>query len=240
MRFSLFDAFIKEETPTEFIMDKLPKIEVYRIPEVEHFSQRDNVYDPYINCFPTSTSMGINYCLEIKGLDKTVIGCDPKVQIEDYVNQIMIDSSTTKWMKSNFGRSWWGWRYRRQTIAIVNEYIFNLLMNRHGYKANFTTQLSYDQYCATIFKTKLPIIMSGNFSSVSRIKGHICCGVGFNRIGLEELIVHDPYGSALKSYPKGQSLEENSEDGTYVQYSKKFFIKSKNPELMWGLIISKQ
>ncbi len=194
---------------------------------VPYFSQLDNKYEPFTSCFPTTMAMIIQFCLDEKGLDKEAIGCHKNTQLEDYLNELIYDETTTKWMKENqsiIGS--WIWKYNRKTIYVVEAYIFNRLMNNYGFKANYT-EMTYDNYCINIETNKLPIAVGGNFSSVSRVKGHVCCGIGFNRIGLKELIVHDPFGNALKGYPQNQTQEQNNKDGFECAYGLRFFNNGK-------------
>jgi len=204
----------------EFIIDKVPMNQY-------SFTQVDNKYAPYISCFPTSMGMAMTYCLKSIGKSKIDVGCGPDMQIEDYINHLIDDQETQKWIKDNnvkYG-SWmlnyiWKGNAARQ-ILYVETYVFNRLMQEHGFLAEAYTNLQYDQYCEKIEENNCPIVISGNFSSVSRIKGHVTCGIGFNRKNLKELIVHDPYGNALDGYPKTEIK------ATGVRYPVKFFIMDK-------------
>ena len=139
-------------------------------------------------------------------------------------------------MRKKFPASSWVWKYKPRTVMAVEEYVFNRLMNPHGYKGIMTTNLTYEDYCSIILSTKLPIVLSGNFSKISRVKGHIVCGIGYSNFGLEEVVVHDPYGSALKGYPKGQSQEDNDGDGFGVSYATRYFERNKKGH-MYAIVI---
>jgi len=217
---------------------ELKPMEAFKIKGVELYTQFDNKYKRFITCFPTSTSMAINYCLSLKKLNKVAVGCSEKMQLEDYVYQIIYEDETKKHFMNKHGAKWWGWQYKRHTVAAVNEYIFNLLMQKHGFMSGFKTDMTYEHYCSTIATTKLPIVLSGNFKSVSKIGGHIVCGIGFNKIGMKEVIAHDPFGNALDGYPP-LDAETRMEKGFEVTYSTKFFTKDKNGS-MWGLIIERR
>lgn len=208
--------------------------ETFIIENVPYLSQRDNKFEPFISCFPTSSGMAMTYCLNLIGKDKTVIGCSPNNQIEDYINETIYDADTEKWMKANTPRlGQWIWKYKKRTIFAVEEYVFNRLMNKQGFKATFK-QITYDEYCNEIETNKLPIIIGGDFSTICSVGGHMLCGIGFNQTGLKEIIVNDPYGSALVKY-QNTDLEQSTRDGTAVAYPLRFF---KNGQEINSLIIT--
>lgn len=194
------------------------------IPDVGYLSQRDNKYiDPKsntnvasISCFPTSMAMIINYCLTQLGLDKNAIGCSQSVQVEDYINRLLDDSQTTAWMRKNTkSLGSWIWKYKRRTIYALEVYIFNRLMKPLGYEAKAIYNVTYETICHILKQTELPMILGGNFKSVSRVGGHMNCLVGYNGIGLKEFIVNDPYGNAFTNY--------RDQIGNYVTYPVKFY-----------------
>lgn len=204
--------------------------------KVDYFSQRDNKIKPYVSCYPTSVAMAINYCLTLKKLDRTAIGCDIDTQIEDYINELFEDSETKAWIKEN--KKWLGFsdNSTAREFLFIENYMFNRLMNPIGYRSEGRLNVSFLEYCEIMEQTKLPIVLAGNFKSVSRIRGHVVCGVGFNKVGLKEVIVHDPFGSALKGYPKNQSLEQNNKDGSFVHYGTRFFVRNAK-EHMYTIIV---
>jgi hypothetical protein len=205
----------------------------YRIEKAKRFTQRDNIYAPYISCFPTSLGMGIDYCLSTVGLSKTDIGCSEKMQVEDYINQCLDDPTTTTWMRTNTGKIGnWIWNYNRRTIFAVEEYVFNRLMNTVGFKATFLGNLTYDMYCMMMEHNELPIILGGNFAAVSAVGGHMVCGVGFSRLGVPEVIVHDPYGNALKGY-------KNDSDGEFAHYGLRFFLTDNKTGFMNAVVLER-
>jgi hypothetical protein len=213
----------------------------FKLSGVPSFTQVDNKYAPYVSCFPTSVAMAMTYCLKLIKKDKTAVGCSPDISLEDYINMILDDPETLKWYNQNSVKlgSWIAGYFKshqqRQVFA-VEEYVFNRLMIPLGFKAVTNTGLKYEEYCNHIEQIKLPIILSGDFSSVSRIGGHMNTGIGFNKIGLKEVIVNDPYGNALQGYPVKQNPLEMKAEA--VRYPIKFFIKDKNWN-MWGLMLYK-
>lgn len=205
----------------------------FKITSVPYFSQRDNQYDPMVSCFPTSMAMAMTYCLTTKALDKISLGCQQQMQLEDYINEIIYDDKTTAHLKETKSKNWWGWLYKRRTIFEIEEYVFNRLMRPFGFFATVFENMPYDKFCATIAMIQLPIILSGDFRSVSTVKGHIVCAIGFNKIGLEEIIVNDPYGNAYKKYDPTAAKEGNG-----IAYSTRFFKKDAEGN-MTGLLIEK-
>ena len=207
--------------------------------DVAYVSQRDNQYDDgasgNVSCFPTAVSMCIHYCLEQSGLDRTAIGCRAEQQVEDFLNETMDSDEVASWMEETFPKNWWGWGVSSiREIFAVEEYVFNKLLGSRGYAASTTDQLTYEAYKAQI-DSGMPCVLSGNFKSVSRVGGHMCCGIGYG--DLNTIIVHDPFGSALKGYPTGQTQEQNDEDGYGIEYGQKLFMKANNK--MTALIITK-
>jgi len=201
-------------------------METYLIENVNYFTQRDNQYiDPTskrnvasVSCFPTSLAMCIDYCLLNGGYDKSSVGCAEDRQLEDYINSLIDDSETKQWMIENQGRiGLWIWKYTKRTIYAIEAYIFNRLMNNLGYKAEEKYNWTYDTVCHALEQNEMPMVIGGNFSSVSSVGGHMNCLVGYNAIGLKEFIVHDPYGNAMTKY-----VDQN---GSYVRYPAKFYVK---------------
>jgi len=193
-------------------------MESYLIEDVNYFTQRDNKREPYVTCFNTSLAMCIDYCLNQAGLDKASIGCGETTQLEDYLDMLISDNETTQWMIDNQGRiGAWIWKYKRRTIYAIEAYIFNRLMNNLGYKAEEKYNWTYETVCHSLEQNELPMVIGGNFSSVSSVGGHMNCLVGYNAIGLKEFIVHDPYGNAMTKYV--------DQVGSYVRYPTKFYIK---------------
>lgn len=212
----------------------------FKIENVPYSTQRDNYIQPLVSCFPTSVGMAIQYCLQLLDLDKRAIGCDDDTQIEDYLNEIIYDYSTKKWMEKNTGRLGnWIWSYKRRSIFVIEEYVFNRLMNDFGYKATFNSKLTFDEYKDKIEETTLPIILGADFSSISSVKGHIVCGIGYNDLKLEEIICHDPYKNFTNS-KKAYTKDKNGIEylGREAKYPMRFFRKNKAGH-MYSLIIEK-
>jgi len=200
--------------------------EQFKIKDVQYFSQLDNVYAPFVSCYPTSMAMAIDYCLRIEGKDKTDIGCSYDIQLEDYINRITMSDEINQWLKSNVGRlGKWVWKFKPRTIAYVEEYIFNKLMIRHGFRCQFTTRVTFDEYCNIIDEHKLPQVVHGNFSKNTNVNGHIICGTGYIR-STKQIIANDPYGNAETKY-----LDRDGESVDY--YFKDYFIRNKKLQTMW-------
>lgn len=209
--------------------------------KVPCFSQLIGKYKPYVSCFPTSNAMCIKHCLNILNLKKDAIGCKDDIFLEDYVNMLLEEPETLKWIKNNGVKynSWWlnylPKKNQRQ-IHAVEAYIFNTLMNKLGFKAEATT-LNYDSYCSTLEENNLPIIISGDFSSTTggKVSGHMNVGVGYNSLGVQEILCNDPYGNALKGYPVDSNVDNMRAE--YIRYSKKFFVHKDGS--IYGMVISK-
>jgi hypothetical protein len=203
----------------------------FMIQGVDYFSQRDNKFHPSISCFPTSLAMVMSYCLKKEGKDKTAVGCSPEMQLEDYINLLIDEDETTEWMKKNQGfLGSWIWKYNRRTIYAIEEYIFNRLMLPHGYKIKAEYSYPYQTICNILEQTQLPMVIGGNFSSVSSVGGHMNTLIGYNSIGLKEFIVHDPYGNALDKY-------ETLSKGEGIRYPVKFY--QKDGDKIYSLITNK-
>ena len=208
---------------SETISDAVSEIlEKYKIENVPCLTQRDNINKPSTSCFNTSLSMCIQYCLNLLGKDKKDIGCsNESMQLEDYVFEFLNSNETTEWMKKNT-KIWgsWIWNYERRTIFPIETFSFNYLMNPLGFKATFTESKSYDEICDFIKENELPCVIGGDFSSVSSVQGHMNCLIGYNKTGMKEFIVNDPYGNALTGY--------KDINGEGLSYGIKFYIKPGN------------
>ena len=195
----------------------------YLLDKVPYFTQRDNKFEPFVNCFATSNAMAITYCLSLIGKTKVDVGCSADIQLEDHIFEWTKSPQVDEWIKKTFKSNWFGWAYvkvnNKKVLWDVQQYIANQLLNPFGYQAKMNERMTYEDYCTLIVRTKCPILLGGDFRTVSTVQGHICCGVGFNPIGLKEVIVHDPYGNALTGYY--EKLKGNA-----VQYGERFFIKS--------------
>ncbi len=197
--------------------------------EVDYFLQTDNDLFATTSCYSTSMAMAMDYCLDLAGKRKEDIGCPVYSQLEDYLTKIAQSYETRQWIKRNVSKyGSWMLKYKPRTIAYVQEYIFNSMMKQYGYKSKFSTTITYQEYCKHIRDEKLPVVIHGNFKSVSRVKGHIVCGVGY---GDNTLIVHDPYGDAL--YDKYRSHEK----GEFAEYYQYLLTRDWKNKRMWGQLI---
>jgi hypothetical protein len=204
----------------------------FKIENVPYYTQRDNATAPYVSCFPTSVAMAMAYCLQSIGKTKADIGCSDKMQLEDYINQVLDSTELDIWTKSQVKvlGSWILGTPKRQILA-TETYVFNLLMNKLGFTAEAHTDLTYNGVCDWIETNKLPAVISGVFTSVSKVGGHMNCITGFSKIGIHEFIVNDPYGYALSGYTKF-----SPEDSTGVHYGEKFYTKDSKGSL-WVMLI---
>lgn len=190
----------------------------YQIDEVGFLTQTDNIDDPLTSCFNTSNAMSIQYCLSLINKTKKDIGCSGSMQLEDYIYEFINGTETTEYIQQhssvlgNLINS-----PKRRLYFDVECFVFNHLMNPLGFQSKFYTNLSYNQICDYILEHKLPGVIGGNFKSVSSVEGHMNCLLGYNKIGLKEFIVHDPYGNALTKY--------QSKDGKYMHYGTKFYLE---------------
>jgi hypothetical protein len=190
----------------------------YQIDDVKYLTQVDNENVPLTSCFNTSNAMSMNYCLSLIGKTKTDIGCSSSMQLEDYIYEFMNGTETTEYIKehsSTLGNLLTS--EKRRIYFDIECFAFNHLMNPLGFQAKVYTNLSYDQICNYILEHKLPGVIGGNFKSVSTVGGHMNCLLGYNKIGLKEFIVHDPYGNALTGY--------KIRDGKYMHYGTKFYLE---------------
>ena len=179
--------------------------------DVPYFIQTDNNLFASTSCYATCMAMAMSYCLQLKKLDKTDIGCPFYVQLEDYISSIIQSDEIKMWINRNWKRyGSWFLKYKPQTLAAVQEHVFNILMYPHGYKTTFNGWISYEEYCKHIDK-KYPVAIHGMFSSVSNIHGHIVLGIGYDTIHPSKIIVNDPWGNALFDKYKSHTHGENAE-----------------------------
>lgn len=178
--------------------------------DVEYFSQRDNTNLPYYTCYNTSVAMAINYILQKLNLNKTHIGCPEDKQLEDYLFDLISTPDTKKWIKQNVSKYGdWMNEMAPQTIAYVEEYIFNKLMKPYGYTCKFVTNAPFNYICDLIATEQLPQIIHGKYPLENKTLGHISLAVGFD-LEKELFIAHDPYGDFNTGY--------KTTNGAFVKY----------------------
>lgn len=195
----------------------------FLIPNVPAESQRDNVYFPSSSCFNTELSNCMQHCLNLIGKDKTAVGCQLSMQLEDYIYLATEDATTKAWIKANISKlGSWVLNYSPRTVYSIETYVFNRLMNPLGFKATFLESISYDKFCEKLEQTNLPMVIGGNFSSISAVSGHMLTAVGFNCVGMPEIIVNDSWGNGCTRYTDIKPAKE-------VAYSLRFFqVSGKN------------
>jgi hypothetical protein len=177
-----------------------------KILKVRPKTQRDNAIAPGYSCFPTSMGMAAEYFLTLQGKSKLDIGCPDDTQIEDYLDGAL------------------GSAVAREDPATECE-VFNRYMERFGVRARFA-HINY-QDIVRFIDADLPVVLGGNFSTVSRIGGHINCCIGYDT-DRNIVINNDPYGSAYRGYPNDISIEQSLADGTAIEYELKFFHAGTN------------
>jgi hypothetical protein len=220
------DTFETKEVQEEKEMD-------YRLESFPYFTQTDNKLFSSTTCYPTSMAMTIKWCLKIASYSEYEIGCPLSMQLEDYITQITESKETNAWIKRNVSKYGnWMLNYKPRTLAYVEEYVFNKLMNPLGFKARFSANITYKAYCKHLSQKKMPIVLHGDFSTISPVAGHIVCGVGF-RNDDNSVICHDPFGNALLDKYKSH------EDGEYAIYPVSLVMKDKKRNRMWGQIIER-
>lgn len=107
-------------------------------------------------------------------------------------------------------------------MLYIAEYLFNRLMGQHSFSAQADWSISFERMSRSIDKG-FPVVILGNFSSISRVSGHYNTAIGYNGT---EVITHDPYGDALSGYALN--------NGEFRQYSWDFFNKKNGNS--YGLI----
>ena len=185
---------------------------------VSHLRQDDNKITPTVACYPTSMAILMLNCLDYIGADKKIIGCPYDMQLEDFINEHTMSKDTKNWIRKNvsvFGD--WMLQHRPRTIAVVEEMVFNKLMAPLGFTVKFKVN-NVDIFLDEFTKQKFPVVLHGDFRSVSSVEGHICAMEGY--VDPERWIIKDPFGNALTGY--------KNKDGSSVIYPRKFFLKKKN------------
>jgi hypothetical protein len=206
--------------------------EQFKIEGVRRFPQDDNKHDPMVTCFNTSSGMVMDYCLTLIGKDRTAIGCSINNQIEDYIYEAIYDNVTKQWMIVNQGRLGAAiWKWKRGVLFSIEEYVFNRLMNPHGFKATFYECITYERVCELLKTNNLPGIIAGNFSSLSPVGGHMNCLIGYNSVGVYEFITHDPFGNAYKQY--------KDKNGENMHYAARLFQTSPGKNSVNVIITSR-
>jgi hypothetical protein len=185
---------IADTTPTPVSQDF-----VLGDPASYWLSQRDNMFNPSLTCFPTSVAMVITYLLQLTGKTQTDIGVPEGTQIEDYLARNSVRSAMLNWMVVNVGSWTRAYLQRAWTVAKVEQKEFNDLVSALGFAAEVIESPTYEEVVAYVQNEQIPQVLSGNFSRFSRVQGHITCCIGFN-LPNNELIINDPYGYAYDGY----------------------------------------
>ena len=202
------------------------------IDNIPYFTQTDNTLFASTSCYATSMAMAMSFCLSIKNLNKTTVGCPLHAQLEDYISSTIQSDETKLWIQRNWSRYGnWFLKYKPRTLAGVQEHIFNMLMKPYGFKTEFNANISFEDYCNHI-NEGYPIAIHGMFSSVSRVYGHIVLGIGYYKYEKDDnIIVHDPWGNAL--YDKYKSHEK----GEAAEYPHNLLMRNWEERKIWGQMI---
>jgi len=187
------------------------------IENVPYLTQRDNSLFKSSSCYPTSVAMVIKYIMDIDHLSSEDVGLSDNMQIEDFLTKLSMSKEIKSWAKQNWG-SWVNSRLKGlRTFALVEDHIFNRLMNPFGYKSTFRKDLTFEKFCDIMEKHRLPMPVRGKFPIILG-GGHICCAIGFNYTdGI--IVMNDPFGNAHFKY--------KDHDGEGVRYQvDKWFLKN--------------
>jgi len=167
-------------------------------------------------------AMCISYILNLLGKTKKDIGCGDSMQLEEYIYQLTEDPDTKAYIKKEVSvLGSWVLQYSPRVMFFVEEHIGNRILNQLGYKAIFSSNLTYDGICDWIETHQLPVVIAGNFSSVSKVGGHMNCCHGFSKTTMKEFIVNDPFASCLNGY---KDASPTSTAGHDVHYSYRFYL----------------
>jgi hypothetical protein len=171
--------------------------------------------------------MLIDYCLGLKGFGWSSVGCLEGMQLEDYLDTLMDDDTTVALMKQDPDYSKGDENLARRELFYVERLTFDRVMVPLGYKAISVTG-NHQQIIDYILTKKMPIILRGDFSSISRITGHMNMCIGYELVNgaVNRVQNLDPYGDANKGYlywrdnnPRGLT------DGDGVMYPITFFLQ---------------
>jgi hypothetical protein len=196
-----------------------------------YHTQRNNIFKPFITCYSTSMATVIDFILTKEEKTKCTIGCPKNTQLDDFVYKQIYSKDTKKWIRKNAGRfGSWFLRVKPHTVAAIEVYVFNKLMKRLGYRAEFRQGQTFNDYKYLIDKYEIPQVLHGYFKPETRVKGHIIVGVGYD-ITEGVFICHDPYGNA--------KLEYKSVKGAYVHYPVNHWFMTKKTKPMWITAIIK-
>jgi hypothetical protein len=170
----------------------------FEISNTPYLSQRNNKFYKGSSCYSTSMAMVVEYIMSIDGLTKSDIGIPGHIQVEDFITKHSMSKETKAWAK----RKWGNWVLSRlkglRTFALIQDRIFNRLMNPYGYKSTFTKDLTWDNFCDVMERTRLPMSVRGKFPLLLG-GGHVCTAIGFN-FETDTLVCLDPFGNAHTRY----------------------------------------
>ena len=196
------------------------------INNVPFMTQRDNSLFKNSSCYPTSVSMCIKYIMTIDKLSAEDIGLPDNMQIEDFLTKLSMSKEIKSWAK----RKWGSWVHSRlkglRTFALIEDHMFNRLMNSFGYKSTFRKDLTFEDFCNIMEKNKLPMPMRGKFPILLG-GGHICTAIGFN-YQTGTIVMNDPFGNAHTRY--------KDHDGEGVRYQVDKWFLSRRKKMFCNII----
>ena len=175
-----------------------------------HFTQRNNVRNPWVTCYNTSSAMAMKTELLKLGLKKTSVGCPEDMLLEDYIYDIIYSKECLDYLVKLGVPNWGSYMKNatystpenggRQTLAHAQMFAFNKLMSKYWCKMVYKNNQRWEDLVKLIDAGK-PQLIHGNFSNVSNVGGHLFLCTGYEIKNNKRLIrCNDPYGDGNTGY----------------------------------------
>jgi hypothetical protein len=168
---------------------------------VEYFTQRNNKYSPSVACFPTSEAVALHYI----GVNDPYEG----LQLEDYIVKECLNLSQEELNIIASVNGNWIFNSRPFQVIPIVEHVCKKI-----YKNTFLSwTISFEDIVSNIDKNH-PVVCLGDFSSISYVKGHYNCIIGYDT-ETKSVWANDPWGNAHTNY--------KNYDGSQVLYDWSIF-----------------
>lgn len=168
----------------------------YKVSDPRYNSQRDNLVDPYITCFPTSVAM------TTRTLEQFTYGRQ-EILREDLDDVIIhnIESQLSRWRKVARKIGKWTSAYHPRTIWAFWESWFEENSVVTGYKAKYYHQ-DQESIKEMLMEQDTPVIVGNKFTH----GGHVVAIIGFDD-DRGSFLVNDPYGNPMTGYREHNGRE---------------------------------
>ena len=166
-----------------------------KIENIAVFTQRNNRFNPSVACFPTSSAIALHY----KGVEDPI----NNMQLEDYLVYLALNLTQEEKQVLVSVNGQWILNHRPFQVIPIMEYVCRKLYGN----TKMSWKITFEDIVKNIDNNN-PVVCLGNFSSISYVKGHYNCIIGYDT-EKRTVITHDPFGNAHTNYKdfNGENME---------------------------------